>query len=144
MNTFQINFLLEKFDCFIGVYPRNLLPRKPIKIRPCALIINTDKSTEPGEHWVALYLSKNTYAEYFDSFGFSPNHIEIIKFLQRNKIKKIVYNTNQLQSLTSLTCGAYCVLFVKFRFSNLNFCDLINFFSTNSENNDIASLSLLL
>jgi hypothetical protein len=144
MNTYQINSLLSHLKCFIGTYPRDLLPKNPIKIRPCALIINTDKASEPGEHWVAIYLSKENCAEYFDSFGFTPYHTDILKFLSRNNIKKIIYNVKQLQSVMSKTCGAYCVLFVKFRCLNFTFCDVINYFSSNTLDNDMrAMLSLL-
>jgi len=143
MNTEQINYLLSDYKCFIGTYPRDLLP-KQICTKPCAVIINTDDSSKPGQHWVALYLNKGK-AEYFDSLAVTPIHSDIIKFLIRNKIKKLVYNSNQLQSILSDMCGAYCVLFVKFICSNLNFCDVINYFSNNKLNNDVkAFLSLLL
>jgi Adenovirus endoprotease len=110
MNTIQINELLSEYDCFIGTYPRDLLPIKKIKIRPCALIINTDDSSKPGEHWVSIYMDVSGTAEYFDSFGFMPMHDEIYNFLYRNKITNLIYNPNQIQSITSKTCGAYCVI----------------------------------
>jgi hypothetical protein len=137
MNTLQINTLLSEYECFIGTFSRDLLPIEKIQVRPCALIVNTDESTKPGEHWVAIYLNETTGAEYFDSFGFMPMHKEIINFFKINKIKKIVYNSNQIQSISSNTCGAYCVLFVKFKCLNYSFCDLINCFSNNLYNNDL-------
>ena len=137
MNTLQLNSLLTSYKCFIGTFPRDLLPKKKIKKRPCAIIVNTDELFNPGQHWVAIYLSGNSTAEYFDSFGMMPIHEEILIFLKRNKIKKVLYNQNQLQSITTNTCGAYCVLFVKFKCLNYTFCDLINCFSNNTYNNDI-------
>jgi hypothetical protein len=68
MNTLEINQLLSDYQCFIGTFPRDLLPKKQIKKRPCALIVNTDDSTNPGQHWLAIYLDKNNNAEYLDSF----------------------------------------------------------------------------
>jgi hypothetical protein len=144
MNKFQINTLLSDYKCFIGTFARDLLPTKPIKELPCSLIINTDKSDKPGEHWIALYLDKNNCCEYFDSFGLPPSHIEIISFLKKNKIKKIIYNDNQIQSITSQTCGAYCVLFVKFKCFNLKFCDLLNMFNKNTNQNDFKIMYSLL
>jgi len=144
MNSLQINSLLSEFKCFIGTYPLDLLPEKQLKQRPCALIVNTDKSTKPGEHWVAIFLSDNGSAEYFDSFGLMPIHNEILMFLRKNKIKNLIYNSNQIQSITSNTCGAYCVLFVKFKCLKLKFCDLINCFSNNKYNNDIKIFHSLL
>ncbi len=144
MNTIQINELLSEYDCFIGTYPRDLLPKEKIKIRPCALIVNTDESSKPGEHWLAIYLNANGTAEYFDSFGFMPMHNDIIKFLLRNNIKSLIYNPNQIQSITTKTCGAYCVLFVKFKCLNYDFCDLMNCFSNNKYKNDVKIFYSLL
>jgi hypothetical protein len=143
MNTFQINTLLSDYKCFIGTFARDLLPSKPINKLPCALIMNTDESFKPGEHWIALYLDKNS-CEYFDSFGLPPLHDEIISFLKQNKIKKILYNSNQIQSITSQTCGAYCVLFVKFKCFNLKYCDLIKVFNKNTNQNDLKVMYSLL
>ena len=42
---------------FIGVYPRNRLPA--IKSYPASLIVNTDPSGKPGEHWLAIYFNKS-------------------------------------------------------------------------------------
>jgi hypothetical protein len=145
MNTVQINFLLSNYDCFIGTFPRDLLPKNKITKRPCALVINTDDSLNPGQHWVALFLRKNGTAEYFDSFGFSIMHKDIINFLRKNNIDNIIYNPKQLQSVSMSTCGAYCVLFVKYLCSDFTFCDFIKYFSNNKINNDIkATLSLML
>jgi len=144
MNSIQINSLLSEYKCFIGTYPLDLIPKKQIMLRPCALIVNTDESSKPGEHWVAIYLYDNCSAEYFDSFGLMPLHHEILMFLRRNKIKNLVYNPNQIQSITSNTCGAYCVLFVKFKCLNFNFCDLIKCFSSNTFKNDIKIFYSLL
>jgi hypothetical protein len=145
MDTSQINYLLSKYDCFMGTFPRDLLPKTKITKRPCAFIINTDDSLNPGQHWVALFLRKNGTAEYFDSFGFSIMHNDILNFLNRNKINNVIFNSNQLQSVSMSTCGAYCVLFVKYLCSNFQFCDFIEYFSNNKISNDIkATLSLYL
>jgi hypothetical protein len=143
MNTIQINTLLSDYKCFIGTFAKDQLPKNKIKEFPCSLIINTDESFKPGEHWIALFLDKN-YAEYFDSFGQPPLHKEILSFLIRNKIKYITYNTKQIQSITTNTCGAYCVLFVKFKCFNKKFCDLIKLFNNNTYLNDLKILYSLL
>src|SRR6266852_1018214 len=101
MYTQEINYLLSDSDCFIGTYARDILPKNQIKTKPCALIINTDESAKPGQHWISLFLSKDGVAEYFDSFGFSFIHDDILKFLKKNKINKIIYNSKQLQSVTT-------------------------------------------
>ncbi len=68
-------------------------------------IINTAKSTEPGEHWVLIWQPANTICEYFDSYGLAPFKSEILNFLPR----KFKYNNTRLQSLMSSCCGQYCL-----------------------------------
>ena len=70
MNTLQIERLLKKD-----------LKSKTIFKKVCALdqlekptfssayVINSDPSSKPGEHWVAVYFDKRGRGEYFDSYG---------------------------------------------------------------------------
>ena len=58
--------LLSKKD-FLGCFPLDKLPPFPTKF-PKSMIVNTHKSNQPGEHWVALILTKKD-CFYFDSFG---------------------------------------------------------------------------
>jgi hypothetical protein len=32
-------------------------------------VCNTDPSTKPGRHWIAIYVDEDGGREYFDSFG---------------------------------------------------------------------------
>jgi len=73
MNTLEINNSLKKFKTFLGAFPKDKLPKTR---KPCGLIINTDSSNNPGEHWVAIYTDNNC-SEYFDSFGLPPLQEEI-------------------------------------------------------------------
>lgn len=111
MDTIQIinamNMKKVTKQIFKGVYASNKLPKQKIKIKPACYIINTDPSTKPGTHWVAIYLPKNGKAEYFDSFGYEPKVKSIQKFLKRNSVN-FIYNPNQLQSPLSFVCGNYC------------------------------------
>lgn len=102
MNTNEINYLLSEIKCFRGTFPRDMLPKKPLN-KPCALIMNSDKASEPGQHWIALFLNKDNTAEYFDSFGISPMHEDVIKFFSINNVKKILYNHKHLQSVSMST-----------------------------------------
>jgi hypothetical protein len=52
MNTFEINNYLKNFPQFKGTYPRDMLPK--INHLPSGIVINTDPSNKPGEHWVAM------------------------------------------------------------------------------------------
>ena len=138
MNTIEIIKSLSKFYLtkknFIGVYPIDLIPKKKIK-KPFSLICNTDDSTKPGSHWIALYAPKYGNIEYFDSFGFKPMNEEIIVFINLNGIK-YRYNKKQIQSNKSITCGKFCVLFIYFRSKNITFDKFLNLFSSNKLYNE--------
>ena len=86
------NFELEdavkklKIPYFRGVFLLDTLSKKPNKKEYG--IVNFDKSSGPGTHWVAWYKNgKNKI--YFDSYGVQPP-IEVIQYLG----KPIRYNTN--------------------------------------------------
>jgi len=146
MNTIEINHLLRDYsDCFVGTFPRDRLPQSPIKIRPFSLIMNTDISSKTGEHWVSIFVDSQNRAEYFDSFGRAPHYNEIVKFLARNNITNLTYNTHQVQNALTATCGLYCVLCIKFRCGGLSFEEFIKHFLQNTISNDLkAYISLLL
>ena len=48
---------------FQGVFSADTLPR-----RPRLLVCNTDESTKPGQHWIAIHVDTDGRGEYFDSF----------------------------------------------------------------------------
>ena len=56
-----------------GVYSRDNLPDK---IKDGAYVINLDKYSDIGTHWIALYVNNNPVT-YFDSFG--AENLSIIK-----------------------------------------------------------------
>ena len=64
----MINFEIQKYyqnePRFNWVYSRDNLP----KIKDGAYVINLDKYSDVGTHWIALY-ALNINFTYFDSFG---------------------------------------------------------------------------
>ena len=52
-------------EYLVGDFPADQLPTKEF---PGAYIVNTDTSTQPGQHWVAFFTTKEG-TECFDSFG---------------------------------------------------------------------------
>ena len=95
---------------FYGVYPADKIPKLNDKKKYC--ILNLDKSTEPGSHWVALAkIGKNSII--YDSFGRS--YTQIIPELKYSGNGRI-HNTDQdtEQPLTATDCGARCIAWLKF------------------------------
>lgn len=99
-----------------AVLPADHLPKTKIKVRPFYLVVNTDEASEPGEHWISIYLPKNRndLCEYFDSFGLPATNPHFIEFLKTN-CNQYTYNPIQIQSDRSNTCGEYCVMFLHAR-----------------------------
>ncbi len=79
------------------------------------LIFNTNPSTEPGQHWAAIYINNDGVSFFFDSFGGDPKDPYFPKnirdFLKNNSIH-MEYSKKQVQDFTSDTCGQHCVFFL--------------------------------
>ena len=57
---------------WLGVFPADRLPSRITQF-PRGLVANTDPSTKPGMHWVAMYFPDASTSEFFDSYGFPPS-----------------------------------------------------------------------
>lgn len=134
MNTSDINTQLNYLDCFIGTFSRDYIPRKVSKL-PAALVVNTDPHYRPGQHWVAIYIDKNGNGDYFDSYGMPPLYKEIKEFLEDN-CNRWCYSTQMLQNIIAVTCGAYCVFYIKLRCLGYTHCDFIKLFTNRTYIND--------
>ncbi len=134
MDAVQISSILKKAigkGC-LGVFPSDKIPAK-VK-GPCTMVINTDASTNPGSHWVAIFITRDGIAEYFDSYGQPPEVAEISSFLNRYRMR--YYNKKQVQGPFSSVCGHYCIYFAIQRWQNVHMKDIVNKFSNDHEEND--------
>lgn len=98
---------------FQGVYPIDLLPNR----KPGGYIINLDKHSQPGSHWVAVF-DDGHRVEYFDSYGVAPT---CKSFLGPNA----VYSTVTLQPILSNACGFYCMYFLLNRARSVSMNDIL-------------------
>lgn len=140
MNTKEINTILRHIKSFLGAFPCDQLPK--IKKRPASLVVNTDDSNKPGEHWIAIYLPLDGSAEYFDSFGLPPLRNHILTFLYEQSDGFIIYNNQTLQNIASSSCGLFCISYIKMREKHYSFCDVISHF--NSIDNDRLAIKIAL
>jgi hypothetical protein len=121
----NIEYLLWNKKDFLGCFPLDRLPPFPTQF-PKSIIINTDKSTLPGTHWVALVLTeKECY--YFDSFGL-PIIEENIKNYLEPHYKTSTYSNRCIQDISSSYCGAYCVCFIQWVNNDVAFKNFLNHF----------------
>ena len=113
MNTFELVHFLRNDpyvnSVFQGVYPIDRLPREVHY--PCAIVVNTDTSEGPGEHWCCIYISAFKSGVFFNSFGGEPQHWTVREFLFRHTVKW-TFTSVQIQSVLSKTCGLYCLYFL--------------------------------
>ena len=134
MDTLLIKKLLRNFSCFKGVYPCDRLPYN--NKLPLNIIVNTDPSYLPGQHWVCISIKKNGRGQYFDSFGLPPLKQDIFEFLEAKCTKGWSYNTVTIQNINSHTCGHYCVLYIIFMCQSLSNDEFISKFNSNTSQND--------
>jgi len=94
MNTDEIERFLEANSVcrrvFQGVVSVNTLPN-----RPSLWVCNTDKSTKPGQHCIAIHVETDGRREYYDSFGHRP-----IKHFEAYINKQCIVWTFSFQTVT--------------------------------------------
>lgn len=139
MLTSEIENELKDIKNFLGVFP---LDRIPQLTSNCSCVINTDPSNKPGQHWVSI-LVQNDFGFYFDSFGLPPLQKEFITSLNKHCVKGWTYNPTTLQSFNGITCGHYCIMYIKLRQKMLTHCEIIKMFTKEKIVNDILVKNLI-
>jgi hypothetical protein len=124
------------------------LPTTPIRKDPALIIVNTDESTGPGEHWCAIFIDQNkNICEYFDPLGQPPiNKLYEYSFLPHlNKYSLSVdFNSVPVQSPTANTCGHHCIYFSCLKAQNYSFKFIIDgMYSRNTQRNDAKVLKFV-
>ena len=140
MHTSQIDRLFESDavcrSMFQGVFSVDTLPPKPR-----LLVCNTDPSTKPGSHWIAINVDKNGRGEYFDSFGRGPQ--PIIEAYMNRHCRFWTFNNSQLQSVISGLCGFYCCFFCLLRSRRIDMINIVKHFTTDTGLNDSIVYSFI-
>jgi len=104
-----------------GVYSMDALPLCDRHRRPLHLIVNTDESWRPGEHWLSIFCTKDGTVEVADSLALGPPFDARLLIFAKQFGGKIVYNTRALQDLTSVACGLFALSHAHFRAMGLSF-----------------------
>lgn len=108
------NFEIER-KCkalFGGKFYRCLSVDSPVPSRDCYFIINTDKSTGKGDHWVAgIRKAKTIYL--YDSYGRYASRIlqAFIKNIKKKRmtVKNADISDSDQRGNTSASCGHRCI-----------------------------------
>ena len=111
MNSNEINLFASRLNIsnFCGVFGLDEL-KQIDKHKKGLIIFNTQPTTLPGQHWIALSITVDTIF-YFDSLnsGFHSNEC-VAKFLIKMN-KKVILNNIQIQPDVSNLCGVHCIVF---------------------------------
>ena len=137
MNILQIERLLKK-----GLKSKTIFKKvcaldqleKPTF--PSAYDINSDPSSEPGEHWVAVYFDKRGRGEYFDSYRLPRTLIDLDSYMDAYSLSGWIYNRKTLQTYFSSFCGRYCVYFILFCCRGVPLHAIVSDFMSNLTEND--------
>ena len=123
---------------FIGCYSDDEIAKLVLK-PPCFLIVNLDRSSGPGSHWLALGIFPNVI-EVFDPLGFDifswptlPHGL--LTFLHKISFRKKVKVIPRLQSRKSTLCGLFCVFYIMLR-SKFSLASILGYFSSSVVSND--------
>lgn len=139
MNSMQIEKILSKDRVtqkyFLGVFPSDLLPSK-IERYPACFVCNADKSTEPGSHWIAFYLTSPKEAEFFDSYGNNPSYFKGPISNYASHFSQVTFNPLRLQSHVTAVCGQFCVFYIFSRCEGKTLKHFLNEFVSENICND--------
>ena len=138
LNGDQINDIMKSYKAhYLGTIARDGWEhlRPPVMTGKSGWIMNTDKTGEPGTHWVAMLTDLDDKSvEYYDSFGNDiPNDIlvPLKNFIDGNNLSsgylKLKVNRIVDQSATSDNCGWFCCKFLIDRMRGKSFRDVTKF-----------------
>ena len=133
MDTLHIECGLRDLPPFTGVFASDQLPKRHSRIHE-TVIVNTDIHTEPGTHWLAVYVDRRSLTGYFfDSCGLFQYVPVIRDFFRQNCTVRWSHNTRQLQALTSDVCGQYPCLFALYMDRGLSPHEFVKLFGADPD-----------
>ena len=107
MNTSEINSILsndpQTARFFLGTFACDQLPSETP--HTFSLIVNTDKSDQPGLHWQSIF-GVGDSVFFFDSYGRRPRGL-ILRFCKR--FDHIYYNAVSHQRPDTASCGPFSI-----------------------------------
>lgn len=107
LSNSQVDHLCRNDQNYRGCFPQAYLKHHPFQTG--YYILNLDKPSGPGTHWVLLYITKEEHCIYFDPYGEVPTQ-DCIDYVKPHKLER---NHHDYQSLGSNDCGYYCIFIAK-------------------------------
>ena len=120
-------------NAFKGIFAMDTLPQRVLHL-PLLLIVNTQTSNLPGEHWKAIYISTDKTGEVFDSLA-TPIGIYLQKWMN-TFTRKWTVSKLTIQNPLAATCGAFTLYYVLTRLNAKSMQDCVKIFSKVLHEND--------
>lgn len=95
---------------FVGVYPLNKMPPLSTLKNFTSMIINTETHNLPGQHWLAVFVCPLSIHTFDPLSVYYP--ALLVSYLERDPMRKVVYNRIQRQDPGKPTCGQHCILWL--------------------------------
>ena len=76
---------------------------------PALIVLNSDDSNGPGEHWCILIIWNPSESEFFDPYGLPLNFYNFDEAVFK-VVKNVTCNTKCVQGIQP-TCGHHCIFF---------------------------------
>ena len=140
----EITILLAKISHFGGCYAEDQLDFSVTSF-PFYIVVNLDNSNQPGSHWIAVRIDRQT-VEVFDPAGFQifkwPRiPCTLLSFLHRKTVSRKLHLSPPIQHNTSTLCGFYCIFYIIMR-QHYSLSKILSLFSSNLSQNDRRLLNL--
>ena len=135
MNSIQIFEILSN-DPYSKKYFQTVLAIDDLqlfkkKLKSQAYVINTDKRSGKGEHWLSVFYDGQSNCQFFDSLGFGPEFYNMDDFL-KTTVKSIEINKFPVQSVFSEFCGFYSILFILIRSRRIPYINFLEYFNSDT------------
>lgn len=146
MNGSTLSYVLQKDPFTKKWYQGHAAPDtniEPLISRPALIVLNTDLSSGPGEHWCIAVIFSKTRTEFFDSFGISPDYYCFTSKLLEHS-ESIHYNQFPVQSDNSTTCGHHCLFWSLLRARGISAKNIMQLYNPNNPpSNDLMVFNFI-
>ena len=130
------NFDLLDWCKYLKIPIKNVLSRDqtvPHQHKLALFIYNLEPHYMSGSHWVTTYVRDGTI-NYFDSFGMPPFQ-ELVNHAKEKNLN-LLHQNQQIQNLYTTTCGYFCLYFLNEMHKGVDYFDLLQVFSFDTEENE--------
>jgi len=139
MDTLQIEKILSQNRItrrhFIGCFAADKIPQDFLKY-PCSMVVNFEKSSQKGSHWIAFFIINPENILIFDSLLLPNPPLSIKNFI--SKFPNRIINNVPVQNPLLPTCGQHCITFIYFISSGYSYKKFLTLLLNNSNPDEFA------